>query len=60
MILDISSGPTLTLCSEQIIDYSAATELVWSIFNVKKDQDVRIKLGYNVIDKVCSLSQSHS
>lgn len=46
MILDISSGQ---------IDYSAATELVWSIFNVKKDQDVRIKLGYNVIDKVCLL-----
>ncbi|KAL1540639.1 outer envelope pore protein 21, chloroplastic-like [Salvia divinorum] len=33
------------------IDYSTATELVWSIFNVKKDQDVRIKLGYNVNDK---------
>ncbi|KAL6578376.1 hypothetical protein OROMI_010704 [Orobanche minor] len=33
------------------VDYSAATEFVWSIFNVKKDQDLRIKLGYDVIDK---------
>lgn len=38
------------------IDYSAATEFVWSIFNVKKDQDLRIKLGYDVIDKVCLCS----
>ncbi|KAH6782815.1 hypothetical protein C2S53_006179 [Perilla frutescens var. hirtella] len=34
------------------IDYSATTELVWSIFNVKKDQDLRIKLGYDLIDKI--------
>ncbi|XP_038971319.1 outer envelope pore protein 21B, chloroplastic isoform X3 [Phoenix dactylifera] len=28
-----------------------AVEFAWSIFNFKKDQDVRIKLGYEVFDK---------
>ncbi|KAG6434880.1 hypothetical protein SASPL_106524 [Salvia splendens] len=36
-------------------DYSAATEFVWNIFDVKKSQDVRIKLGYDVIDKTSYL-----
>nr|CAD1821187.1 unnamed protein product [Ananas comosus var. bracteatus] len=30
----------------------SAIELAWSIFNIQKDQDVRIKLGYNIFDKV--------
>lgn len=34
------------------IDYSATTEFVWNIFNVKKDQDLRIKLGCDVVDKI--------
>ncbi|XP_038971318.1 outer envelope pore protein 21B, chloroplastic isoform X2 [Phoenix dactylifera] len=29
-----------------------AVEFAWSIFNFKKDQDVRIKLGYEVFDKM--------
>ncbi|KAJ4702322.1 Outer envelope pore protein like [Melia azedarach] len=29
-----------------------AAEFSWSIFNFQKDQDVRFKLGYEVIDKV--------
>ncbi|CAI0434790.1 unnamed protein product [Linum tenue] len=31
---------------------TAATELSCSIFNFQKDQDVRIKVGYEVIDKL--------
>ncbi|CAN1127753.1 Outer envelope pore protein 21B, chloroplastic [Linum perenne] len=31
---------------------TAATELSWSIFNFQKDQDVRIKVGYEVLDKL--------
>ncbi|KAJ8433546.1 hypothetical protein Cgig2_018099 [Carnegiea gigantea] len=29
-----------------------AAEFVWSIFNFQKDQDVRFKVGYDMIDKV--------
>ncbi|KAJ8772628.1 hypothetical protein K2173_027805 [Erythroxylum novogranatense] len=29
-----------------------AAEFAWSIFNFQKDQDVRFKIGYEVIDKV--------
>jgi hypothetical protein len=32
-----------------------AAEFTWSIFNFQKDQDVRVKLGYEVFDKVYSL-----
>lgn len=31
-----------------------AAEFSWSIFNFQKDQDVRFKLGYEVVDKVFS------
>ncbi|KAL0361883.1 UNVERIFIED_CONTAM: Outer envelope pore protein 21, chloroplastic [Sesamum radiatum] len=34
------------------INYTGAAEFVWNIFNVKKDQDLRLKFGYNVLDKV--------
>ncbi|KAM7258163.1 hypothetical protein ACFE04_013904 [Oxalis oulophora] len=30
----------------------AAAELSWSIFNFQKEQDVRMKVGYDVFDKV--------
>lgn len=49
------SSPIKHSCLKQI-DYSATTEFVWNIFNVKKDQDLRIKLGYDVVDKVRLLS----
>ncbi|CAL9071286.1 unnamed protein product [Musa textilis] len=29
-----------------------AVELAWSIFNFQKDQDVRIKIGYDICDQV--------
>ncbi|KAL9448840.1 hypothetical protein AB3S75_010889 [Citrus x aurantiifolia] len=29
-----------------------AAEFSWSIFNFQKDQDVRFKLGYEVVDKI--------
>uniref|UniRef100_A0A5B7BWJ5 Outer envelope pore protein 21, chloroplastic n=1 Tax=Davidia involucrata TaxID=16924 RepID=A0A5B7BWJ5_DAVIN len=29
-----------------------AAELSWSIFNFQKDQDVRLKVGYEVFDKI--------
>ncbi|CAD5190184.1 unnamed protein product [Musa acuminata subsp. malaccensis] len=29
-----------------------AVELAWSIFNFQKDQDVRIKIGYEICDQV--------
>ncbi|KAL3633171.1 hypothetical protein CASFOL_026155 [Castilleja foliolosa] len=32
--------------------YTGAAELVWSIFNFKKDQDLRLKVGYDVADKL--------
>ncbi|CAN0927330.1 Outer envelope pore protein 21B, chloroplastic [Linum grandiflorum] len=31
---------------------TAAAELSWSIFNFQKDQDVRIKFGYEVLEKL--------
>ncbi|XP_051124182.1 outer envelope pore protein 21B, chloroplastic-like [Andrographis paniculata] len=34
------------------IHYTGAAEFIWTIINVKKDQDLRLKLGYNVLDKV--------
>ncbi|GMY28954.1 outer envelope pore protein 21, chloroplastic [Fagus crenata] len=30
----------------------AAAEFTWSVFNFQKDQDVRLKLGYEVLEKV--------
>lgn len=33
-----------------------AAELNWIIFNFKKDQDLRFKVGYEVVDKVFYLS----
>ncbi|KAG8377234.1 hypothetical protein BUALT_Bualt08G0007100 [Buddleja alternifolia] len=32
--------------------YTGAAEFTWKIFNVKKDQDLRLKFGYNVLDKI--------
>lgn len=43
------------LCLKQI-DYTGVTEFVWNISEVKKDQDLRLKFGYNVVDKVHLLS----
>ncbi|KAK6160858.1 hypothetical protein DH2020_004239 [Rehmannia glutinosa] len=34
------------------ISYTGAAEFVWNIFNVKKDQDLRLKFGYDVLDKI--------
>ncbi|KAJ8433004.1 hypothetical protein Cgig2_010980 [Carnegiea gigantea] len=33
-------------------DSKAAVELNWSIFNLQKDQNVRFKVGYNIIDRL--------
>uniref|UniRef100_A0A7C9DBB8 Outer envelope pore protein 21, chloroplastic n=1 Tax=Opuntia streptacantha TaxID=393608 RepID=A0A7C9DBB8_OPUST len=33
-------------------DSKAAVEFTWSIFNFQKDQDVRFKVGYDIIDSV--------
>ncbi|PIN14675.1 hypothetical protein CDL12_12694 [Handroanthus impetiginosus] len=33
-------------------NYTGAAEFVWKIFHVKKDQDLRLKFGYDVIDKI--------
>ncbi|CAA0807038.1 Outer envelope pore protein 21B- chloroplastic [Striga hermonthica] len=34
------------------LKYTGAAEFTWNIFNVKKDQDLRLKFGYDVLDKV--------
>ncbi|KAL8523792.1 hypothetical protein ACS0TY_013676 [Phlomoides rotata] len=34
------------------IDYTGVTEFVWNISEVKKDQDLRLKLGYDIVDKI--------
>ncbi|GFQ06795.1 outer envelope pore protein 21b chloroplastic [Phtheirospermum japonicum] len=34
------------------VNYTGAAELVWNIFNFKKDQDLRLKVGYDVVDKL--------
>ncbi|KAF5455602.1 outer envelope pore protein 21, chloroplastic-like [Juglans microcarpa x Juglans regia] len=31
---------------------TGAAEFTWSLFNFQKDQDVRVKLGYEVLEKV--------
>ena len=33
-----------------------AAEFSWSIFNFQKDQDVRLRLGYEVFEQVCLVS----
>lgn len=32
-----------------------ALELVWNILDFQKDQDVRLKVGYEIVDKVLFL-----
>ncbi|EYU41178.1 hypothetical protein ABFS82_03G006100 [Erythranthe guttata] len=34
------------------VSYTGAAELVCNIFNVKKDQDLRVKLGYDLMQKL--------
>ncbi|KAL6509880.1 hypothetical protein OROGR_022368 [Orobanche gracilis] len=34
------------------IKHFGAAEFVWNVFNVKKDQDLRLKIGYDVPDKI--------
>lgn len=41
-------------------DTKAAVEFTGSIFNLQKDQDVRFKVGYNIIDRVNEVSGSFS
>ncbi|GAB4833037.1 hypothetical protein Ancab_007061 [Ancistrocladus abbreviatus] len=33
-----------------------AAEFSWSVFNFQKDQDVRFKLGYEILDKIQGLN----
>ncbi|KAL6572116.1 Outer envelope pore protein 21, chloroplastic [Orobanche minor] len=37
-------------CKE--IKHFGAAEFVWNVFNVNKDQDLRLKIGYDVLDKI--------
>ncbi|EPS64472.1 chloroplast channel forming outer membrane protein [Genlisea aurea] len=32
--------------------HNGAAEFVWNIFNVKKDQDLRLKVGYDILDQI--------
>ncbi|KAK4484003.1 hypothetical protein RD792_011216 [Penstemon davidsonii] len=34
------------------VKYSGGADITWNIFNVKKDQDLRLKIGYDVHDKI--------
>ncbi|KAL6493302.1 hypothetical protein OROGR_033061 [Orobanche gracilis] len=36
-------------CKE--IKHFEAAEFVWNVFDFKKDQDLRLKIGYDVLDK---------
>ena len=47
----------MSLCRKYVImlwqtKSRAAAEFSWSVFNFQKEQDVRLKLGYEVLEKV--------
>lgn len=61
--LVISNFVYILLCFSYGIMYlwqptpSGAAELVWNILDFQKDQDVRFKVGYEIVDKVFFIEQ---